>query len=82
MNDIIPAVIITAIIAFLYFIAMRQNSRANRAEAALARIEATVEECGLALVERVEEPAPDCSNDTRVLQTILANWRLRDEAAK
>lgn len=52
MSDIIPAVFITAILAFLYITAMRQNARAYRAEAALRRIEATLDACTDALALR------------------------------
>ena len=54
-----PTIITIAavVVAIIWFAAtIRQTARADRAEAALARIERTVAECGSALVAYVEEP--------------------------
>lgn len=72
--DIIVAVFVTAVVSFLYITAMKQNARATRAEAALRRVEGTLHECELALMEAL---APV---DTSELKAILNNWRAREVA--
>lgn len=82
MTETIITIIAVATATYNYIRLLRETARANRAEAALRRIEGTVDALTAAVVERVNIVPANVNlvpaNDTSVLKAILADWRARD----